>query len=55
MQDWLAAERATHLTNSPDLIQGQSSIQYSLPANTWPLQDLVLAKHDNLHSRIFNS
>lgn len=25
------------------------------PANTWPLGEIVAARHDLLHSRIFNS
>ena len=26
-----------------------------MPATTWPLGEIVLARHDQLHSRLFNS
>jgi urease accessory protein len=31
------------------------NVDEQLPATTWPLGEIVAARHDLLHSRIFNS
>lgn len=52
LQDWLHAERQLHHRATEG---NNSSMHTAGPANTWPLQDIVSARHDSLHSRIFNS
>ncbi|KAI0060238.1 hypothetical protein BV25DRAFT_1807601 [Artomyces pyxidatus] len=51
------AARAAHLTSGIDLSPSGNALEDDerLPASTWPLGEILAARHDLLHSRIFNS
>jgi urease accessory protein len=51
-----AISSTAHLVSGELRDEGDTELEpEQLPATTWPLGEIVSARHDLLHSRIFNS
>jgi urease accessory protein len=50
-----AISSTAHIVSGELQDEGHTGLEPELPATTWPLGEILSARHDLLHSRIFNS